>query len=77
MEINDDHIIELIKGQAATTQAVNDLKASMEKGFTFIRGEHEKLDTRVGSVETKVWYGVGAASVLGIMSGAIVGLFRK
>jgi hypothetical protein len=76
MEINDDHIIELIKGQSATTQAVNDLKSSMEKGFLFIRGEHDKLETRhsalegrVGSVEKKVWYGSGAAAAVGFLAG--------
>jgi len=77
MEISDDHILELIKGQAATTQAVQDLKGSVEKGFTFVQREHEELETRVHGVEKKVWYGAGAGSVLGIISGVVVGLFHK
>jgi homoserine dehydrogenase len=83
MEINDDHIIELIKGQSATTQAVNDLKAAMEKGFIFIHGEHEKLETRhekledrVSGTERKVWYSAGIGSGLGAAAGFIAAYFH-
>jgi len=77
MDISDDHIIKLIEGQAATTQAIQDLKGSVEKGFKFVIDEHKELEGRVGSVEKKVWYGAGAGSVLGIVSGVVVGLFHK
>jgi hypothetical protein len=77
MEINDDHIIELIKGQAATTQAVQDLRTSMEKGFVFIKGEHDKLDTRVSGVEKKVWYSAGIGSGLGAAAGFVAAYFHK
>lgn len=71
MEIDNDHIIELIKGQATSTQAINDLKTSVEKGFTFLHGEHTKLDERVSSVEKKVW----SVSSLGALLGSIAGYF--
>ena len=77
MEINDDHIVELIKGQAATAQAVLDLKGSVEKGFTFIHSEQKELETRVGGVEKKVWYSFGVGSTLGIVAGVVTGLFHK
>lgn len=73
MEISDDHIIELIKGQATTAQAVTDLKGSVEKGFKFIIDEHGKLDERVSAVEKKVWYGTGIGAALGIAAGWLKG----
>lgn len=77
MEINDDHIIELIKGQAATTQAITDLKTSMERGFTFLSSSHEKLDARVNGVEKKVWYGTGVGTTLGAIAGFAASYFHK
>ena len=81
MEISDDRILEmmnkLVEGQSSTKQSIVDLKESVEKGFTFFQGEHEDLEDRVHGVEKKIWYGAGAASVLGVISGALVGLFHK
>lgn len=73
MEISDDHIVQLITGQAATAQAVTDLKSAVEKGFTFIHGEHKELETRVSAVEKKVWYGSGVGAALGIAAGWLKG----
>jgi hypothetical protein len=53
MEISDDHIVALIQGQAATAQAVTDLKSSVEKGFTFIHNEHQELEKTVGKVSAR------------------------
>lgn len=72
MEIESDHIVQLIAGQATTAQAVRDLKDSVEKGFKFIHGEHQELEktvgkvaARVGKVEKKVWYATSVGAALG------------
>lgn len=76
MEIDDNHIVTLIQGQAATAQALTDLKGSVEKGFTFIHGEHSELEktvgkisSRVGRVENKIWYHTGIGTALGVAAG--------
>ena len=73
MEISDDRILEmmndLVKGQASTTQAIDDLRHSVEKGFTFVQKEHETLEDRVHGVERKVWYVSGAGATLGFLAG--------
>lgn len=69
MEIESDHIVQLIAGQAATAQAVQDLKGSVEKGFKFMTDQHSKLDDRVGSIEKRVWYQTGVGAALGVAAG--------
>jgi hypothetical protein len=76
MEISDDHIVALIQGQAATAQAVTDLRGAVDKGFTFIHSEHQELEktvgkvsARVGKVENKIWYHTGIGTALGVAAG--------
>ena len=77
MDIDSDHIVALIQGQARIEQAVMDVKENMTKGMTFLHtqhqnfvdGEHKDLSKRVGKVERKVWYGTGAAAALGFIAG--------
>lgn len=69
MEISDDHIVQLIAGQATTAQAVSDLKSSVEKGFKFVVDEHKGLEKRVRGVEKKVWYSTGVGTALGMAAG--------
>lgn len=69
MEISSDHIVELIQGQARIEQAVKDMKDSTTKGMTFLNEQHGKLDKRVAKVEKKVWFGAGAASIVGFVAG--------
>jgi len=74
MEINSDHIIELIQCQSATTQALQDLKSSVEKGFSFVHGEHTKLEDRVGTLDKRL-QGVEKKSVWVTGFGAAAGFF--
>jgi hypothetical protein len=65
MEINSDHIVELIQGQARIEQSVTDIKENMTKSLTFLHNEHEKLSKRVSKVEKRSWYATGLGAGIG------------
>jgi ElaB/YqjD/DUF883 family membrane-anchored ribosome-binding protein len=62
----------LIKGQAATEQAIKDLTGSVEKGFGIVRERHNDFDNRIRSVEKKVWYSGGVGAGIGTAVGLVI-----
>ena len=67
MQISEDTIIDLVKGQATIAQAVTDLKEQLNKTLPVLVKEDEHLATRINAVERKIWYFGGAGSVLGAL----------
>ena len=65
MEISEQTIVELIKGQATTAQAILDLKSSIEKSIPYLVAQDEKNADKIRSVEHKVWYFGGAGTAVG------------
>jgi hypothetical protein len=65
MEISEQTILDLVKGQAAITQSVADLKSSLEKTIPFLAAQDQANSTRIDRVERKIYYFGGAGTVLG------------
>ena len=72
MEISEQTIVRLIENQAATTQAVEDLKNTLEKTIPFLVDTDKENAEAIKGVERKVWYFGGAGSVLGFIGTEIV-----
>jgi len=69
MEISENTVIDLIKGQATLAQAVKDQGDKIDKGLQFLYNEHRDLNNRVSKIEKKVWYTSGS---LGLVGGVLV-----
>jgi len=69
MEISEQTILKLVEGQAATTQALADLKDSLDKPVPILLKD-------IRSVEKKLWYfsGIGT-SVAFLVSHAAYKIF--
>lgn len=67
MEISEHTIVELIKGQSATTQAILDLRNSMDKAIPYLVAQDEKNSLSIQEVQKKVWYLSGAGTVIGYL----------
>lgn len=65
MEINEQTLIEIVKGQATVAQAVVDLKGSFEKVIPYLVERDEHLAKDLRGVERKIWYFGGVGSVVG------------
>ena len=65
VEISEQTVIELIKGQATVAQSVADLKNSLDKSIPYLVKKDEENAAAIRSVEHKIWYFGGAGSVLG------------
>lgn len=65
MEISEQTIVKLIENQAATTQAVEDLKDSLEKTIPYLVAEDKANSSRIDAVERKIYYFGGAGTILG------------
>lgn len=67
MEISEQTIIDLVKGQATIVQAVTDIKERFDKTVPYLMDKDTELENSVKSVEKKVWYFGGAGSALGFV----------
>lgn len=75
MEISEQTLIEIVKGQATVAQAVSDLKGSFEKTIPYLVQRDELLAKDIRGVERKIWYFGGAGSVLGFIGTQVFGKF--
>ena len=67
MEITEQTLIELVKGQATVAQAVTDLKGSFEKAIPYLVQRDEGLAKDIRGVERKIWYFGGIGSGVGFI----------
>jgi hypothetical protein len=67
MELSEQTILDLVKGQATLTQAVLDIKERFDTALPYLVEQDEKNAKAVHSVEKKLWYFGGAGSVLGFI----------
>lgn len=72
MEISEQTIIQLVQGQATTTQALVDLKGSFDKAIPYLVKKDEENFKAIRGVERKIWYFGGAGSVLGFIGTHII-----
>ncbi len=75
MEITEQTLIELVKGQATVAQAVVDLKGSFEKVIPYLVERDEVLAKDIRGVERKIWYFGGAGSAVGFFLGEVAKRF--
>lgn len=68
MEISEHTIVELIKSQSATTQAIVDLKASLDKTIPFLVAADKENAQGIESVRNKMYYFSGAGTVVGYLA---------
>lgn len=75
MEITEQTILDLVKGQATVTQAVVDLSDRMDRAMPILVARNQALDAKdaeleksIHGVEKKLWYFGGAGSVLGFIA---------
>lgn len=68
MEISEQTIVELIRGQSATTQAVVDLKASLDKTLPYLLANDKENAQNIQSVRNKMYYFSGAGTVVGYLA---------
>lgn len=67
MEVSEQTVIELVKGQATIAQEVRDLKDSFVKVVPYLDARDKELEKSIRSVERKVWYFGGAGTALGFI----------
>jgi hypothetical protein len=67
MELSEQTIIDLVKGQATLTQAVLDIRERFDKALPYLVKQDEKNAKAINGVERKLWYFGGAGSVLGFI----------
>lgn len=67
MEISEQTIVKLIENQAATTQAVSDLKGTLEKTIPYLVSQDQENAKSIKEVERKIWYFGGAGTILGFI----------
>lgn len=67
MEISEQTLVELVKGQATVVQAVADLKGSFDKVIPFLMKSDEDNSKAIRGMERKIWYFGGAGSVMGYL----------
>jgi hypothetical protein len=60
MEISEQTLVELVKGQATVAQALTDLRLTIDSTIP-------KLDKRIGRVEKKQYYLGGAGTAVGFL----------
>jgi hypothetical protein len=77
MEISESTLIKIVEGQAATAQAVIDLKDSFDKAIPILVNKHGELEKDVRKVEKKLWYFGGAGSVLGYLGTHVIDKYFK
>ncbi len=65
MEISEQTIVELVRGQGEITQAIKDLDKRMDKTLPYLADQDEKNAKAIRGVERKLYYFGGAGSVLG------------
>jgi len=75
MQLSEDNVLELIKGQSRTEQALLDLSERIDKALPFLSAQHSDLEKRVRDVEKNVWTSAGGASVIGAIIGWAVTQF--
>lgn len=68
MEISEQTIVELIRGQSATTQAVIDLRASFDKTIPYLADAIKDNAKDIQSVRNKMYYFSGAGTVIGYIA---------
>ena len=75
MEITEQTLIDIIKGQATVAQTVTDLKGSFEKVIPYLVERDEHLAKDIRGVERKIWYFGGAGSILGFIGTNFIGKY--
>lgn len=65
MEISEQTLVDLVKGQARIEQAVTDLKEGVGRTIPMLIARDDKFDSRLRGVEGKIWYFGGAGTVVG------------
>ena len=68
MEISEQTIVDLIRGQAATTQAVLDLKSSFERTVPFLIEADKENAKDIRNIRNKMYYFSGAGTVFGYIA---------
>lgn len=80
MEISEQTIVKLISEQAATTQAVTDLKGSLDKAIPYLVAQDKINADKIDGLENKMYYFGGAGTVIGFALShlslkSIIGMF--
>lgn len=65
MELSEQTIVKLIQEQSATTQAVTDLKSTLEKTIPYLVAQDQQNAADIRKVQKSQWYFGGAGTFLG------------
>jgi hypothetical protein len=69
MDISEQTLIELVKGQAKVAQSVEDMTKRIDLAIPYLNTQDIELGKRIDNVEHKVWYFGGAGSLIGVALG--------
>lgn len=65
MQISEQTIIELVKGQATVARAVQDLGDRIDRAMPILVAKDKELEDKIDGVRSKVWYFSGIGTVVG------------
>jgi len=67
MEISEQTLVDLVKGQATVAQALKDLTTTVGSALPALVEEDKRLERHITKVERKEWYMAGAGTVIGFL----------